>query len=110
MTPKELIEFFEVETNKRGKLFVPDSPREEMVAKSLLSYTGRYSTERILLESIKLFIESRTEAVLVFDYALEARAFRDRIEVTIASEDKFKKVLEETRKRQEELEKRESSN
>ena len=101
MSPKELVKFFEAEADKQGKLFVPDPPREEKVAKSLLSYTAKNSSEEVLLESIKLFIESRTEAVLVFDYAIEARVWREKVETDIASKNKFKKILEQTKKRHE---------
>jgi hypothetical protein len=105
LSPSELVEFFETESDKRGKLFIPDPPREEKVARSLINYASANSTEEILLESIKLFIDSRTEAVLVFDYALEARAFREKVEVEITSREKFQKIIEQTKKRHEEKQK-----
>lgn len=104
MTPNELIRFFRDESERQGKLFVPDPPRQDQVAKSLLSYTAKYSTEEILLESIKLFIESRTESILVFDYAIGAKEFRDKVEEDIRSKEKFEKILEQTRKRHEKKE------
>ena len=101
LSPSELVEFFESESEKNGKLFVPDPPREEKVAKSLITYAANHSTEEILLKSVQLFIESRTEAVLVFDYALEARSFREKVEIEIASREKFQKTIEATKKRHE---------
>jgi hypothetical protein len=105
LTPNELVEFFESESDRTGKLFVPDPPREEKVAKSLIAYATNHSTEEILLKSVTLFIESRSEAVLVFDYALEARAFREKVEIEIASREKFLKTIEATKRRHEQKEK-----
>ena len=60
---------------KYHKLFVPDSPRQEAVAESLLSF---YDKE-LLFTAIDLFVKSNPGPFLVFDFAVQSKVYTDRV-------------------------------
>ena len=96
-TGTELIEYFKSFCAKQNKLFIPDSPRQEAVADSLVSF---YKTDNLRL-GVESFIKSRPGPFLVFDFAIESRAFVEKAEFDKKSGDKFKSIVEETKKRME---------
>jgi hypothetical protein len=52
-----------------------------------------------LEEAIEYFVKSRPGPFLVFDFAIESRSFVERIEFEKKSQDKFKDIVQETKKR-----------
>ena len=96
-TGQELIEYFKSFCAKQNKLFIPDSPRQEAVADSLVSF---YKTDNLML-GVESFIKSRPGPFLVFDFAIESRAFVVKAEFDKKSGDNFKSIVEETKKRME---------
>jgi hypothetical protein len=95
VTGLELIKFFKESCKKSHKLFIPDSPRQDAVADAIAEF---YSKQE-LFDAIDLFIKSKTGPFLIFDFAVESRAYVDRIKFENKSTDKFKNLVEETRKR-----------
>lgn len=96
-TGQELINYFKSYCEKSNKLFIPDSPRQESVADSLVSF---YKTDNLRL-GVESFIKSRPGPFLIFDFAIESRTFVEKAEFDKKSNDKFKSIVEETKKRME---------
>jgi hypothetical protein len=94
-TGQELIDFFKSCCEKHSKLFIPDSPRQEAVADALSKF---YKTDN-LSTGIEYFIKNRTGPFLIFDFAIESRNFVDKAEFDKKSNDKFKSIVQETKKR-----------
>lgn len=94
-TGQQVIQHFQSCCSKYNKLFIPDSPRQESVADAIAAF---YESD-ILLQAIERFIKSRQGPFLVFDFAVESKKFTDMVQFDLKSGDKFKEVLEETRKR-----------
>jgi hypothetical protein len=97
LTGLELIKFFKESCKKSNKLFIPDSPREESVADALAEF---YKKEE-LFNAVQLFIKSKTGPFLVFDFAIESRAYVDKTKFESKSVNAFKEIVEQTKKRME---------
>lgn len=97
VTGLELIKFFKESCKKSNKLFIPDSPREESVADALAEF---YKKEE-LFNAVQLFIKSKTGPFLVFDFAIESRAYVDKTKFESKSVNAFKEIVEQTKKRME---------
>lgn len=95
LTGNELIEFFKDSCRKYHKLFIPDSPRQEQVADALASFYKKDNLEK----AIEYFVKSRPGPFLVFDFAVESRTFVEKVEFEKKSQDKFKDIVQETKKR-----------
>lgn len=96
-TGQELIQCFKNCCEKYNKLFIPDSPRQDSVADSLANF---YKTDDLEI-AIDNFIKSRVGPFLIFDFAIESRTFVQKAQFDKQSGDKFKAIVEETRKRME---------
>lgn len=94
-TGEQTIQHFQKLCDKYAKLFIPDSPRQEEVAKALATFYE----EDVLFKAIENFIKSRSGPFLVFDFAVESRTFTDRVLFDTKSESRFQQIVEETRKR-----------
>jgi hypothetical protein len=94
-TGEQTVQHFEECCKKHSKLFIPDSPRQEAVAKAIAEF---YESE-VLFKAIESFIKSRSGPFLIFDFAIESKSFIDRVLFDSKSQDKFNIILEETRKR-----------
>jgi hypothetical protein len=94
ITGNDVVEVFKVYCKEKGKLFVPDSPRQEDVANSLADH---YDSDT-LLDAIKWYIEKDEGPILVFDFALKSRDYVQKIQKEKASIDRFKQTVAETRK------------
>jgi hypothetical protein len=97
LTGLELIKFFKESCKKSNKLFIPDSPREESVADALAEF---YKKEE-LFNAVQLFIKSKTGPFLIFDFAIESRAYVDKTKFESKSVNAFKEIVEQTKKRME---------
>ena len=62
-TGQSLIDLFQKECDEQGKLFVPDPPRQEQVAKSLVKYFDYEELEF----AVNKFVSDTYGAVLVLD-------------------------------------------
>jgi hypothetical protein len=97
LTGLELIKFFKESCKKSNKLFIPDSPREESVADALAEF---YKKEE-LFNAVQLFIKSKAGPFLIFDFAIESRAYVDKTKFESKSVNAFKEIVEQTKKRME---------
>lgn len=95
MTGEEVIQTFENLCDKYGKLFIPDQPRQESVAVSLAKH---YSKDD-LLYAIDRHINTNKGPFLVFEFALVSRTIVDKAKFERESGNKFKMIVEETRKK-----------
>lgn len=95
VTGLEVIKHFKEFCKKSNKLFIPDSPRQESVADAIAEFYKRDE----LFGAIELFIKSKTGPFLIFDFAVESRAYVDKVKFEKSASDKFKNLVEETRKR-----------
>jgi len=95
LTGSELIEYFKSCCKKYHKLFIPDSPRQEQVADALASFYKKDNLEA----AVEYFIKNRPGPFLVFDFAIESRTFVERVEFEKKSQDRFKDIVQETKKR-----------
>lgn len=94
-TGEQTIEFFQNYCKEQGKLFIPDSPRQESVAKAL----SEFYEQDTLFKAIQLFVKSRGGPFLVFDFAVESKKFTDKVLFDDKSTTHFKEIVEQTRKR-----------
>ena len=92
-TGQGLIDLFQKECNEQGKLFVPDPPRQEQVAKSLVKY---FDYEELEL-AVNKFVSDTYGAVLVFDFAIQSRDLIERSKFETQSKKRFKEIVEQTR-------------
>ena len=95
VTGAELIKFFKESCDKSNKLFIPDSPRQEQVADAL---AGFYKKDD-LFGAVSVYVKAKTGPFLIFDFAVESRSYVERVKFENKSVDKFKNIVEETRKR-----------
>ena len=95
VTGEQTIQHFQDCCKKYSKLFIPDSPRQEPVAKAISEF---YESE-LLFKAIESFVKAKTGPALVFDFAIESKTYIDRVNLDSKSENKFKSIVEETRKR-----------
>lgn len=80
---------------KSGKLFIPDSPRQEDVANAL---TEHYDGQ-LLLDTIPYFVKSKSGPFLMFDFAIESKKFTDKVKQEQESKNKFMQIVRETHDR-----------
>lgn len=97
LTGLDLIQLFKDYSETTHKLFIPDPPREEQVADSLCKH---YDSD-LLEKAVKWFIDNNTGPFLVFDFAVESRSLVEKVRFEKESVDKFKNIVQETRKRME---------
>ena len=95
VTGEQTIQHFQDCCKKHSKLFIPDSPRQEPVAKAISEF---YESE-LLFKAIESFVKTKSGPVLVFDFAIESKTYIDKVQFDNKSESKFQAILEETRKR-----------
>jgi hypothetical protein len=95
VTGEQTIQHFQDCCKKHNKLFIPDSPRQEPVAKAISEF---YESE-ILFKAIESFVKGKNGPVLVFDFAIESKTHIDRVQFDSKSDSRFKEILEQTRKR-----------
>lgn len=97
VTGKEIIDLFIKHCKEKNKLFIPDSPRQDAIADSLAEhYNGK-----LLSNGIMWFIENNDGPFLVFDFAVQSKKIIDRMNYEVHSMNKFKDIVQETRKRME---------
>lgn len=94
-TGQDLINYLKKSCKDSGKLFIPDSPRQEAVAESLVEH---YNHE-VLFESIDYYVKSKTGPFLLFDFAIESKKITDKVKKEKESKDKFLQIMRETRDR-----------
>jgi hypothetical protein len=97
LTGQELIQLFIDYSESINKLFIPDPPRQEMIADSLCKH---YESD-LLSRAVKWYIDNNAGPFLVFDFAIESRSLVEKIRFEKLSVDRFKDIVEETRKRME---------
>jgi hypothetical protein len=96
-TGQSLIKVFEDKCDEHSALFVPDPPRQDMVAKSLVKH---FDYDDLLL-AVDSFVKNSNGTVLVFDFALKARDLIDRAKFEENSKKRFKDIVEKTRQKME---------
>ena len=79
------------------KLFIPDPPRQEAIADSLCKH---YEAD-LLEKAVKWYIDNNPGPFLIFDFAVESRSLVEKVRFERTSADRFKDIVEETRKRME---------
>jgi hypothetical protein len=94
-TGEQTIQYFQDCCKKYNKLFIPDSPRQEPIAKAISEF---YESE-LLFKAIESFVKARSGPVLVFDFAIESKTYIDKVQFNNKSDIRFKEILDETRKR-----------
>lgn len=97
LTGPKLIQLFKDYSESTHKLFIPDPPREDAVAESLCKH---YNSEH-LEAAVKWYIDNNPGPFLVFDFAVESRNLVDKIKFEKQSIDRFRDIVQETRKRME---------
>ena len=95
MDVDNFISAFEISCKDNHKLFIPDSPRQEAVAKSLVEHYNNAD----LLKAAEMFIKSEPGPFLIFEFAIQSRTFMEKVKFESASGARFKQIVAETRKR-----------
>jgi hypothetical protein len=96
-TGEMLIQHMESCCKNSSKLFVPDSPRQEAVAKALADFYE----EELLFQAVDMYIKSRSGPFLLFDFAVESKKFVDKVVFERKAINKFTNIVAETKKRME---------
>jgi len=94
VTGSDVISIFKVYCEEKGKLFLPDTPRQDDIADSLAKH---YDSDDLLM-AIKWYVDSNDGPILVFNFALESRNYIEKIKKEQNSINKFKQVVADTRK------------
>ena len=97
-TGYELIQLFETLCDKHTKFFVPDSPRQDKIAESLVKHFNYNELEL----AIETFVRDSGGTVLVFDFAMRAGDLIQKSKFEEQSRQKFRDIVERTRQRMEE--------
>lgn len=95
LSSEEVISRFKALCDKHNRLFIPDPPREDAVAESL----GKYYSEQDLVFAMEKFIKSDPGPHLIFDFALRSRDIVEKNSYDKKSEEHFKQVVAQTRKK-----------
>lgn len=95
ITGTELINVFKKCCDISHKLFIPDSPRQESVADALVEH---YDAD-IITQAVKRYVASKPGPFLVFDFAVDSRTYVEIVKKERASVNKFKDIVQETKKR-----------
>jgi len=95
ITGTELINVFKKCCDTSHKLFIPDSPRQESVADALVEH---YNAD-IITQAVKRYVASKPGPFLVFDFAVDSRTYVEIVKKEQASVNKFKDIVQETKKR-----------
>ena len=95
LTGELFVEIFSKKCLEHNKLFIPDMPREIAVADSLVNH---YKSDD-LLKAIEFYIKNEDGPFLIFDFALKSRNFIEKVKFESSSINKFKSIVEETRKK-----------
>jgi len=96
-TGKSLIQLFETCCNESHKLFIPDSPRQDDIANSLV----RHYEWTLLERAVRWYVENNSGPFLVFDFAIQSRDVVEKVKYETESKTKFQDIVAETRKRME---------
>jgi hypothetical protein len=91
---EDVISVFSLICQEKGKLFIPDSPRQDEVASSLANH---YDGDD-LLDAIKSYIASEQGPILVFDFAIKSRDIVEKVKKERISLERFKQTVADTRK------------
>ena len=94
-TGQDLLLFLEKSCKESGKLFIPDSPRQEAVAQALAEHYER----QLLLDSIVHFVKSRSGPFLMFDFAVESKKITDKVKQERESKNLFMQIVKDTHDR-----------
>jgi hypothetical protein len=97
LTGESLISLFVSKCDEHGRFFVPDPPRQEQVANSLVSH---FDNETLAI-AVDSFVKRSSGSVLVFDFALVAKDIVERASFEEKSRVRFLEIVENTRKRME---------
>jgi hypothetical protein len=97
LTGPKLIQLFKDYSESTHKLFIPDPPREDAVADTLCKHYNHDDLEA----AVKWHIDNEQGPFLVFDFAVQSRILVDKVKFERLSVDRFKDIVEETRKRME---------
>lgn len=92
-TGQDLITLFQKTCDEHGKLFIPDSPRQDEIAKSLVRYFDYAELEL----AVDIYVRNGDGSVLVFDFALKSRDLIERSKFEEQSKKRFKEIVEQTR-------------
>lgn len=76
-------------------MFIPDSPRQDAVADSLVEH---YDIS-ILYDAIDFYVKSRVGPFLLFDFAIESKKITDKVKKEKESRDKFRQIMKDTHDR-----------
>ena len=95
ITGQELIECLKESCKKSGKLFIPDSPRQEAVAEALVEH---YDGD-LLTDTVNHFVKSRSGPFLLFDFAVESKKFTDKVKQEKESKERFMRIVRDTHER-----------
>lgn len=95
ITGQEVVESLREYCKKSGKLFIPDSPRQEAVAESLAEH---YDGD-LLKNALQFFVKSKDGPFLVFDFAIESKKITDRVKQEKESKDKLMQIIRDTHDR-----------
>jgi hypothetical protein len=95
ITGQELIQCLKESCKKSGKLFIPDSPRQEAVADAL---TEHYDGD-LLMDTVEYFVKSKSGPFLMFDFAIESKKFTEKVKTEKESKEKFRQIVRETHER-----------
>lgn len=95
ITGSDVIAAFKAYCDEYNQLYIPDSPRDMEVADSL----AKHFDSDDLLDGIKQYIKKGEGPFLVFDFALRSRSLIEAAKSERASIERFKEIVEETRKK-----------
>lgn len=82
---------------KKNKLFVPDSPRQEQVSDAIAAF---YEYD-ILIDAIDEYIKVNPGPFILFDFAIQSKKYIDHVTTEKKSRNNFTSMVQQTKKRME---------
>lgn len=95
ISAEDVIEAFKSYCDEYNRLFIPDNPRQDAIAESLSKHYGADD----LLMAMKYFVQNDQGPFLLFEFALKSRNIIEKSSFDRKSEQHFKNVVAETRKK-----------
>lgn len=102
LTSDDVLAVFGEACSEYGKLFVP-TDASKSVAENLVKYYSRFRSEQLLIDSIWEFVKGTQGAVTIFDFAVSANKWSDKVEEEKDAMDELNKLMRFTQERMNDL-------
>lgn len=99
VTSESFLKLFREICEKYNKMCIPDSPREDAISVSLLTYYKKNYDINTLIDALDLYIkELGHKPAMLLEFSLVNHEYRDRVIHNRRLEEEFKSTLSNTKR------------